>query len=301
MADVVLMQNRRDGVLVLNKPAGISSRAALDRICSMLPGRKMGHAGTLDPLASGVLVVCIGKATRLIPFVQRMVKEYIVTLRLGQCSDTHDLEGNVADVPGAVSVERDTFEACLAAYRGTVMQIPPQHSAVHVRGKRAYELARAGASFELASRPVTIEHCTCTRFEYPEADLEIRCGAGTYVRSIVRDIGNELGTGAVMTQLVRSAVGHFRLDDSLQLDEPKLSDVLQHLRPIQEALPQLPRCTVPTSQVEDVRHGRTIRLVAHRLVVGECALINADGELLAIGEVDCAGHFVHPRIVVCCE
>jgi tRNA pseudouridine55 synthase len=288
------------GLLVLDKPAGISSRAALDRVGRMFPRTKMGHAGTLDPMATGVLVLCIGKATRLIPYVQRMGKQYHATVRLGQRSATHDLEGKVVDVPLSREIGRDTFESCLTKYRGAIMQVPPQHSAVHVGGRRAYELARAGKTVELSARCVTVSRCECTRFEFPYADLDIHCSSGTYVRSIVRDIGDDLNTGAVMTRLVRTAVGIFRLADALSLSDLEAQDVVEHLRPTHEAVSELPVLVVPASQIDDVRHGRTIRTPSLGQVSAgiECALTDASGQVLAVGELDEAGRFVHPRTVL---
>jgi tRNA pseudouridine55 synthase len=292
------------GILVLDKPVGISSRQALDRAARLVRRVKMGHAGTLDPLAAGVLVVCLGKATRLIPYVQRMSKEYLATLRLGQRSDTHDLEGEIRDVPFSDGVKRDRLEECLAKFRGEIMQVPPQHSAVHVRGQRAYELARAGRPVDLQARRVSIDCCVCTRFAFPEVDLEIQCSSGTYVRALVRDIGDDLGSGAVMTRLVRSAVGNFRQQDALSLDGLTRGELLASLRPVRDAVQDLPVCPVPACWHEDVRHGRPIKMASlgHTMPAGmECVLTTASGEALAVGAADATGCFIQPHIVLLAE
>ncbi len=295
------MKNQVSGVLVLDKPAGISSRQALDRVASLLPRIKMGHAGTLDPMATGVLVVCLGKATRLIPYVQRMRKVYQATLRLGQRSETHDLESEVKPVPIPEALSRESFESCLAKFRGDILQVPPQHSAVHVAGRRAYELARAGQAFELVARPAHIARLYCTQFEFPDADLEIECSSGTYVRSLVRDIGDELGCGAVMTRLVRTRIGAFRLEEALSLDELTRSSALHALRPAADTVGELPIVQVPAGQLENLRHGRPIEAstIEQELLAGsECALADATGQVVAVGQVDAVGRTIHPRIVL---
>ena len=289
------------GILVLNKPAGISSRVALDRITQLLPRVKLGHAGTLDPLATGVLVVCAGKATKLISYVQRMRKEYRCTLRLGQRSDTHDLEGAIENVPFAGRIELEAMEQCLARFRGEIMQVPPQHSAIHVEGRRAYELARDGQPVELKPRPVRIDRLVCARFEFPEADLEIECSSGTYIRSLVRDIGEQFGCGAVMTRLVRQAIGLFRLEDALNPDDLTAQNVLQALRPVGDAVRELPLVTISAERCDDVRHGRVLDASAFERGIPageECALIDESGNVLGVAKVDAAGRTLHARIVL---
>ncbi len=295
------MKHTVSGVLVLNKPVGISSRQALDRVAGLLPGVKSGHAGTLDPMASGVLVACIGKATRLIPFVQRMRKEYHATLRLGQRSSTHDLEAPVEEVPFAGAIDAAKLEACLARFRGAIAQVPPQHSAVHVAGQRAYELARQGKQVELKPRTVQIERLNCTRFEFPFVDLEIECGSGTYVRSLVRDIGEELGCGAVMTQLVRTAIGAFRLQDAIDPDSLTKQSLPQVVRPAHEAVRELPIVRVPSELIDDVRHGRRIDVTtvgSETRPAAECVLVDDAGQLIAVAELDAASRTLHPRVVL---
>ena len=250
------MKEPISGILVLNKPSGPSSRQALDQVAVLLPGVKMGHAGTLDPMASGVLVVCVGRATRLTPFVQRMPKEYEASLRLGQRSDTHDLESEVLDVPCASPIVRESLESILARFHGDILQVPPRHSAVHIAGRRAYEWARAGRAVDLQPRPVHVERINCTRFGYPEADLNILCSSGTYIRSLVRDIGDALGCGAVMTRLVRTRVGVFRLDEALDPTALSPATVRSALRPMRNAVHDLPALLVPPERLEHMRHGR---------------------------------------------
>lgn len=288
------------GVLVINKPTGISSRQALDRVVELLPRVKMGHAGTLDPMASGVLVVCLGPATRLISYVQQSLKEYDTTLRFGQRSATHDLEDPVEDVAFAGTIDLKEMESCLAKFRGDILQVPPQHSAVHVAGRRAYELARKGQQVELAPRAVRVDRLQCTRFEFPFADLAITCSSGTYVRSLVRDIGDDLGCGAVMTRLVRTAVGSLGIDEAVGVDSLTREDLHARLKPARAAVQQLPCVAVATHQLDNLRHGRAIAAAGHvDFANGQsCALCDESGELLAVAKFDAAGRSFRPHVVL---
>ncbi len=289
------------GVLAIHKPTGITSRQALDAVLRILPQVKMGHAGTLDPLASGVLVVCFGRATRLISFVQRMRKEYLATIRLGQRSPTHDLEVEVEDAAFAGSIELEMLERSLSQFRGDIRQVPPQHSAVKVQGRRAYELARKGQTASLESRPVHVERLACTRFEFPDADLEITCSSGTYVRSLVRDIGEDLGCGAVMTSLVRAAIGPFQLKDAVEIERLDRTILAQRALPIAAAVKELPSITVPDCTRDCIAHGRPIQLppaVMLPVAGSECLLCSESGELLAVAEFYRSSQMLHPKIVL---
>src|SRR4051812_836312 len=174
------------GLLNLNKPIGVTSRDVVDRVSRPLRKVKVGHAGTLDPLASGVLVVCVGAATRLIEYVQRQTKTYRTVVRLGARSDTHDADGLVTPVDGASDPGLDAVRAAIATQVGTIPQKPPEYSALKVEGRRAYDLARAGQSVDLAARPVTIHRVDLLGYEWPRLELEVECEGGTYVRSIAR-------------------------------------------------------------------------------------------------------------------
>ncbi len=295
------MPKNSAGLLVLDKPPGITSRHALNHITRLLPKVKVGHAGTLDPMASGVLVVCFGPATRLVPFVQQMTKEYAATLRLGQRSATHDLEAEPEDAAFQGPVDRSLFEQVLAEFRGAIAQVPPQYSAVHVHGRRAYELARAGHAVPLAARSVTIERLVCTRWEFPIAELEIRSSSGTYIRSLARDIGERLGCGAVLSRLVRTAVGPFRLDEAISPLGVRGEDVADRMLPASAAVAKLPPVEVREDQLEDVMHGRPIPLapeVGASPPAQEFALYDRLGTLLAVAERDGERAVLRPRIVL---
>lgn len=284
-----------EGVLNLDKPPGVTSRDIVNRVARLLPKKvKAGHAGTLDPLATGVLVICVGPATRLIEYVQRMGKTYRSTFRLGATSDTHDVDGVVIPsvdprIPGLAEIE-----AALATQTGEVMQLPPAYSALKIEGRRAYELARAGEAVELAPRPVRIDEIRILAYEWPRLDVEVRCGSGTYIRSIARDLGESLGCGAVMESLARTRIGVFdqaEAADPGELDRDALAGLL---RPALDAVAHLPRVTLDDAALADVLLGRKVPGEAEP--GAEIALIGPDGRLVALGEAD--GLLVQPRKVL---
>jgi tRNA pseudouridine55 synthase len=275
------------GILIVNKPAGCSSRHVVDRIERLVRPAKAGHAGTLDPLATGVLVVCVGQATRLISYVQQMRKLYTATFLLGRRSETDDLEGEVTEIVGAIVPSRATLDAMLPQFLGDIEQVPPAYSAVKVGGRRSYKLARAGKSVELAPRTVTIHRLAIRRYEYPVLELDIDCGSGTYVRSLGRDLAVALGTSAVMSALERTAIGGFHVEDALPLDDATADALTQHLQPALTVVASLPRVSLNDLQLVELRHGRPIvrNASADPLSGGdapEYAAINAAGELVAI-------------------
>ena len=248
------------GILNVDKPPGLTSRDAVNRVERLLGKVKCGHAGTLDPLATGVLVICVGPATRLIQYVQRLPKQYLGVFQLGRRSATDDIEGEVELIAGAAEPTRAAIEAALPQFTGEIQQRPPAHSAIKINGQRAYDLARRDQPVELPARAVSIHRLEILRYEYPELELAIECGSGTYVRSLGRDLAAALGTAAVMSALVRTAIGHFRIEEAVSLDSLSADSVLQHLRPPLEALEAMPQISVNPKQLAELRHGRPIEM-----------------------------------------
>jgi tRNA pseudouridine55 synthase len=279
------------GILCVNKPTGWTSRDAVNQIERLVQGVKCGHAGTLDPLATGVLVVCVGPATRLTQYVQRLPKRYRATFRLGFASPTDDIEGEVDLVPGAPQPTRGEIEAALPAFIGDIQQRPPAHSAIKVDGRRAYDRARRGEQFELPARTVKIHTLELMRYEYPELDLEIACGSGTYVRSLGRDLAAALGTRSVMSALERTATGEFRVEDAVVLDELTKENFAGHLLPALTAVRQLPRVELGDVQLTEIRHGRMIATPASATPTAE-AVSPATGAAKEWVAVDAAGELV---------
>ncbi|QDS97818.1 tRNA pseudouridine(55) synthase TruB [Adhaeretor mobilis] len=246
------------GILNINKPAGCTSRDVVNRVQRLVKPVKCGHAGTLDPLATGVLVVCLGGATRLIEYVQQMPKTYRGTFLLGQSSPSDDVETEITQQENAPRPTLAEIGAALPQFLGTIQQRPPAYSAIKQQGQRAYKLAREGKQVELAARPVTIHSLAIERYDYPELELTIHCGSGTYVRSLGRDLAKSLGTCAVMSQLARTAIGRFAVADGLSLEGLQLATIEQNLQPARLAVEQLPTLTLTAAQWEEISHGREI-------------------------------------------
>jgi tRNA pseudouridine55 synthase len=288
------------GLLNINKPSGLTSRRALDRVARLLPRIKVGHTGTLDPLASGVLVVCVGTATRLVEFVQRMPKTYRTTILLGVLSDTLDADGQIVPVPRAQVADLDQVHKALKTIAGQVEQIPPQFSALKVGGRRAYDLARAGRHAALSAREVAIHRIDLLSYEWPRIALEIDCGSGTYIRAIARDLGEALGCGGIVETLSRTRIGPFALETALALDDLSSESLLAHLRPAFEAVADLPRVLLSADELAAVGHGQPLMAEsAERRAIpeGRLALLGPDGELAAVADHDPTAQRFLPRLV----
>jgi tRNA pseudouridine55 synthase len=260
----------------------MTSRDAVNRIERLVRPAKAGHAGTLDPLATGVLVICVGQATRLIRFVQMMRKQYRATFLLGRQSETDDLEGEVIEIPNAIEPTRAALDAVLTRFVGDIEQRPPAHSAIKVAGRRAYKLARRGKAVDLPARTVTIHRLVVRRYEYPELDLDIECGSGTYIRALGRDIGAALGTAAVMSALERTAIGPFCVSDALDPDKLSANTIAEHFRPALVATADLPRVMLTDAELIEIRHGRSIARPHAEPSAAEWAAINSAEQLVAI-------------------
>ena len=287
------------GLLNIHKPEGWTSREVVNHVQKLVRPAKAGHAGTLDPLATGVLVVCVGPATRLINFVQASTKRYRGRFRLGLTSDTEDISGALTELPGAELVTRDSIESLLPGLTGQILQRPPAFSALHVDGQRAYELARKGKTVELDPRPVRIDRLILTEFSPPDFVLEITCGAGTYVRSVGRDLGAQLGCGAVMTALVREAVGSFAVSTAINPEHLDRDQLIANLIPARQAVDHLPTTTISDDEIVALRQGKS--LSGQHIPTGPAgtmlALLNATGELVAVAELTAEGR-CQPRIVL---
>lgn len=225
-----------DGLVNLYKPVGRSSAQYVYRLRPILGIRKVGHAGTLDPFADGVLLACIGKATKLVERLMDLPKKYHTTLRLGVTNASFDTEHPFESFPNAVIPGRALVEAAAAALLGEIQQAPPAFSAMRVGGVFSYKLAKKGKAPELAARPVRIYEISVGRFEYPHLELTISCGRGTYIRAIARDLGESLGCGAVCEDLTRLAVGPFTSTQGIRLESTSPQTVRDSILPIKTIL-----------------------------------------------------------------
>lgn len=272
------------GFLNINKPPGPTSHDIVARIRRIIPPRiKVGHTGTLDPFAEGVLVVCVGPATRLADYVRGYPKRYIADVTLGATSTTDDPEGEITErSPLDAPPLRSELENVLQRFVGRIRQVPPVHSAVHVDGRRAYQLARAGERVNLPPREVTIHRIDMLSYDYPNLQIDVRCEGGTYIRALGRDIAAQLGVGGYCSKLIRTEVGPFRLQGSVSIDE---LDPQRDLLDALSALKDLPHIAAGTDQIERVRNGNWVEL-SEVIVTGEVAVVDERGRLLAIARID---------------
>jgi tRNA pseudouridine55 synthase len=243
----------------LHKPAGPSSRGCVDRIERLVRPFKVGHTGTLDPMASGVLLVAVGEAVRLIEYMHGQSKAYRAIFCLGQTSPSVDLETLVTrlDGPTPAAVE---LQSCLDRFRGPILQQPPAYSAVKIQGKRAYELARMGAGVEVPYRQCHIDQLELEMLTEGEFELTVRCSSGTYIRSLGRDIARACGSDAVMKSLVRTAIGPLELERALPWDGLETANLEEQLLDPLQCIPHPQRVELERWQLEELRHGRCIRL-----------------------------------------
>jgi tRNA pseudouridine55 synthase len=305
------------GMLNINKSRGLTSRDVVDRVVRALRrltgNRKVkaGHCGTLDPLATGVLVVCTGQATRLVTLIQEFPKTYRGRFLLGRVTNTDDVTGQTireSDI-APDTFTRDDIEALLPEFTGRIAQIPPQFSAVHVNGKRAYKLARRGADVKLEPRPVEIHRLAIESFDYPEFELLIECGSGTYVRSIGRDIGERLGCGATMSSLIRTSIGPFPVENAIALGDLTEHTLTDYITPAVSGVRHLPSMRIDAQQAALIRNGREIpfrpqdvrppEVVQAGVTTSESrtVLILNDEELVSISEPGRAPGTLKPAIV----
>ncbi|MEY3460149.1 MAG: tRNA pseudouridine synthase [Planctomycetota bacterium] len=293
------------GLLNLNKLVGMTSREVVNRVQRLVRPLKAGHAGTLDPMASGVLLVCIGDATRLVSRLQEFSKTYTAEFLLGRSSDTDDSTGNICIHPEpAVRPTPEQLVEELQQLTGVIAQVPPTFSAVHVGGRRAYQLARRGESPDLQPRDIVVHSIQMHEYSWPKLRLTIECGSGTYIRSIARDLGRKLGCGAVMSELERTRIGPFQIADSLDLDHLSPNTISESLICPLQIVGHLPRYRCVEQDLVDIRCGRQLMIDQSRLSVSEelspgAAVVLSVGDppqLIAIAEV-AENHRVQPRTV----
>ncbi len=280
------IKNAISGILVVDKPVGMTSHDVVDAIRRGTNLRRAGHTGTLDPRASGVLVVLLGPAVRLSEFVSAADKRYQAIIRLGGATDTYDADGRfVGQTKTQVNVTEAQFNEVLQRYVGEIEQTPPPFSAVKVQGRKAYDLARAGEPVELAPRIINVYHLEVLEWAPPEVVIDVHCSSGTYVRSLANDLGTALGCGAYLVGLRRTKSGRFTLRDATPLRKLQeaftIGNWYQYLIPAAEALAEWNAVELNPDQVEEVKHGHRVKAALDSqpgLVRG----VSMAGELIAI-------------------
>lgn len=287
------------GFLVVEKPAGVTSHDVVGAIRRMTGERRVGHAGTLDPAAVGVLPIAVGLATRTVEYLSESTKSYLADITFGVTTDSLDGDGTVETITDASHLTREHVEAQLDQFRGEINQVPPMHSAIKIDGRPLYERARQGEHIELDARPVTILELTLVDWEWPTAEIFVHCTKGTYVRSLARDIGDAVGTGAYMSNLVRLSTGPFTLEDSWQISELEeligegyWEDVAAHP---DAALHDRPAVVLNNENALRWRNGSTIEADVPEGIV---RVYDVSGNWLGVGSGDPAEGVVKPEKVV---
>lgn len=247
-----------EGILNIDKPQGMTSHDVVGRVRRVAGLRRVGHTGTLDPMATGVLVVCLGRATRLVEYVVGRPKTYWGVVRLGQTTDSYDADGEILTEAAVPDLSSAQLEPLLDQFRGDILQVPPMVSAIKKDGKRLYELARQGKTVERPPRPVTIYQLDCLSVDGPEITLRIQCSAGTYIRSIAHDLGQLLGCGGHLVSLRRERVGKFDLESAVPLDELAPENIASNLRPMDWAVDHLPKIEVSANAERDLLNGKLV-------------------------------------------
>lgn len=282
------VKNAISGVLVVDKPVGMTSHDVVQVIRNGTGLRRAGHTGTLDPRASGVLVVLVGPAVRLSEFVSASDKRYQAIIRLGSTTDTFDADGKVTQPAQPVNVTEEQFGRVLATFVGEIEQVPPPYSAVKVQGRKAYEMARQGEEVELAPRKITVHHLEVLEWAPPEVVIDVHCSSGTYVRSLANDLGAALGCGAYLVGLRRTKSGRFSLREATPLRKLQESfhagDWYQYLIPAAEALAEWPAVELSPDDVENVRHGHRVK-AGPNATAGSVRGVSTQGELVALMEL----------------
>jgi tRNA pseudouridine55 synthase len=299
MEDRENIKNVVSGVLVVDKPIGLTSHDVVQVIRRGTGIRRAGHTGTLDPRASGVLVILIGPAVRLSEYVSASDKRYQATIRLGSSTDTYDSEGTVTSSASVDDIAEDYFNEVLQRFVGEIEQVPPPYSAVKVQGRKAYDMAREGEEFELIPRIINVYSLEILEWALPEVVVDVYCSSGTYVRSLANDMGKELGTGAHLVGLRRTKSGRFTLRDAVPLRRLQeafdAGDWYRFLIPAAEAMADWPMVELDADQVELVRHGH--RVPADPDMKGLARGVSQQGDLVALLEVDPETQEWQPRKV----
>jgi tRNA pseudouridine55 synthase len=286
-----------DGVLVVDKPQGLTSHDVVAAVRRAIGERRIGHTGTLDPLATGVLPLACGRATRLARFLSASTKDYDTTIRFGLCTDTYDISGRETS-RSDLRPTRDAVQQALAALTGEHLQTPPPYSAKKVAGTRAYDLARRNETVELKPSRVTLVHAELLAFDEGAAEVRLTCSAGFYVRSLVHTLGERLGTGACLEALRRTKSGEFTLAQAVGLDGVLSAPqgVAPHIVPMNRLLESFPAIRLSDEERRRVSHGQSVE--ARESAAEWVRLVDKDGDLVALATAGPRADVLHPAVVL---
>ncbi len=275
-----------DGILNINKPWGKTSFSVVAMVKRLSGERRVGHAGTLDPAATGVLPVCLGQGTRIIEFLVDSTKTYQAQIELGMATDTYDACGKITQKGDPSGISQEQLESALASFRGLIQQTPPMYSAVKYQGKPLYKLARAGITIERRSRLTKIHNLELVDWQPPVATIEIVCGKGTYIRSLAYDLGQALGCGAYLKSLIRQRCGLFDIRDAVSV--PQLEDAFCHgywqhfIYPIDSVLSHWAAMVVSDDVGQSIKNGQSLALETRSSCENRCRAYDLDGRFLGV-------------------
>jgi tRNA pseudouridine55 synthase len=278
-----------DGILNINKPAGMTSFRVVALVRQLSGERRVGHAGTLDPTATGVLPVCLGRATRVVEFLMDATKTYRAEIELGTATDTGDASGQIVQKGDSSRINHEALESALASFCGSIHQTPPMYSAIKYRGKPLYRLARAGITIERRSRPAKIYHLELADWQPPVATIEVACGKGTYIRTLASDLGEMLGCGAYLKSLARLRYGPFDVKDAVSISQTEdafhSGSLMSLLHPVDSVLLHWPAIVVDAATEQSIRNGQPLKLAQDfgSVATGSrCRVYTLDGCFLGV-------------------
>ena len=292
-----------NGIVLLDKDTGLSSNAALQKVKRLFFAKKAGHTGSLDPLASGILPICLGQATKVAQFLLDDDKRYFVRGKLGENTDTYDCEGVVIKTQPFKQLNQDEIMAVALSFKGDILQVPPMYSALKKDGQPLYKLARQGIEIERPARPVTIHDINFISYEQGVMTLDVSCSKGTYIRSLIQDIGDKLGCGAHVIELRRTGFAHLDISETIkfcELEALVTEDYQQldaHISPSENMLPNIQDASLDTQQIIDIKFGRAVQsgqLGEQHMV----KLFGPDHEFLGVGELSQDGIIAPKRLFV---
>lgn len=289
-----------DGVINIYKPTGMSSFDVVAKVRKLSKCKKVGHTGTLDPEASGVLPICIGKATKIVDYIMSETKIYVAEMKLGIVTDSYDREGKILE-NNLVNVTEEQIKEAVYSFIGEIEQIPPMHSALKVNGQRLYELARKGIEIERKSRLINIFGIKILSIDLPFAIMEVTCSKGTYIRSLCYDIGRKLNCGATMWNLERKASGSFSIEDSIELDKLDCNKLEQYLVPVEEALSQYEKLYIEDDKfIKLLLNGVNIKDDAFLCKIKSDNLFRIyinDGKFIGLGKKNISGFKIEKLLI----
>lgn len=284
------MDNTFDGLLNISKPVGMTSHDVVAKVRKILKQRRVGHAGTLDPAASGVLPICVGQGTRVAEYLSESGKAYQATVVFGVETDTYDAEGSIINSTNPAMLQLSRIETILEQFKGPQMQMPPVYSAIKIQGQAAYKRIRAGEEVKLQARPIEIFHLEIVNWQNPTLTLDVACSKGTYIRSLAHDLGEATGYGAHLAGLVRTRSGPFILAESITLEELTLAseqgNLARYLQPADKALENYPAIHLNEEQEQQVRHGNAFTFSIDLTEPSLARVYNPQGLFIAIAEGD---------------